>query len=388
MDGTPRLYDTLVQVLSQHQNWLDRRHLKTLAWMMAGLIQAGKISLTAWVPYVHSRAVYAQSTVRRFTRWLENTRIDVHALYGPLIQQAIAEWGDQRVYLALDTSMLWNTYCLVRISLVYRGRAIPMVWTVLEHPSSSVAYDVYKELLDKLVEWLPFGCTVVFTADRGFADTHLMNHLTGLGWHWRIRIKGSFWIYRQGKRRCKVNRIPLSPGKALFWHHVYLTKQGYGPVHLAMGRPISSQEYWFVVSDEPTDEKTFEEYGLRFDIEENFLDDKSNGFQLESSLIRSANALERLCCVLAITTLYLVAQGTAVVAQGKRRWVDSHWFRGQSYLKIGWNWVKLALSRGDALIPHLHLSAEADPAPAMASKIQHQKPPQLFFALEFEDAVA
>jgi DDE family transposase len=356
--------------------------------MMAGLIQAGNISLTAWVPYVHSRAVYAQSTVRRLTRWLENTRIDVHALYGPLIQQAIAEWGDQRVYLALDTSMLWHTYCLVRLSLVYRGRAIPMVWTVLEHPSSRVAYDVYKELLDKLVEWLPFGCTVVFTADRGFADTHLMKHLTGLGWHWRIRIKGSFWIYRQGKRRCKVNRIPLSPGKALFWHHVYLTKQGYGPVHLAMGRPISSQEYWFVVSDEPTDEKTFEEYGLRFDIEENFLDDKSNGFQLESSLIRSANALERLCGVLAITTLYLVAQGTAVVAQGKRRWVDSHWFRGQSYLKIGWNWVKLALSRGDALIPHLHLSAEADPAPAMASKIQHQKPPQLFFALEFEDAVA
>jgi hypothetical protein len=49
--------------------------------------------------------------------------------------------------------------------------------------------------------------------------------------------------------------------------------------------------------------KTFEEYGLRFDIEENFLDDKSNGFQLESSLIRSAAALERLCVVLAITTL-------------------------------------------------------------------------------------
>jgi len=303
--------------------------------MMAGLIQAGNISLTAWVPSVHSRAVYAQSPVRRFTRWLEHTRIDVHALYGPLIQQAIAEWGDQRVYLALDTSMLWNTYGLVRISLVYRGRAIPMVWTVLEPPSSSVASDVYQELLDKVVEWLPFGCTVVFTADRGVADTHLRQHLTGLGWHWRIRIKGSFWLDRQGKRRCKVNRIPLSPGKALFWHHVYLTKQGYGPVHLAMGRPLSRQEYWFVVSDEPTDEKTFEAYGLRFDIEENFLDDTSNGFQLESSLMRSANALERLCGVLASTTLYLVAQGTAVVAQGKRRWVDSHWFRGQSYLKIG-----------------------------------------------------
>ena len=388
MEGTPRLYNTLVQVLGQHENWLDRRHLKTLAWMVVGLIQSGNISLTAWVPYVHSRAMFAQSTVRRLTRWLENERIAVHTLYGPLIQQAMAEWGDQRMYLALDTSMLWNTYCLVRISLVYRGRAIPLVWTVLEYPSSSVAYNVYKEMLDQVAELLPFQCTVVFTADRGFADTHLMAHLARLGWHWRIRIKGSFWVYRNGKRRCKVNRIPVCAGQALFWHHVYLTKQWYGPVHLALGRPQGSQEYWFVVSDEPTEAKTFEEYGLRFDIEENFLDDKSNGFQLESSLIRSAQALERLCCVLAITTLYLVAQGTEVVTQGKRRWVDAHWFRGQSYLKIGWNWVKLALSRGYELMPSLHLSADPDPVPAMASKIQHQKQPQRFLTLEFQDAVA
>ncbi len=75
--------------------------------------------------------------------------------------------------------MLWNTYCLVRISLVYRGRAVPLVWTVLEHASSRVAYDVYKAVLDQVAELLPCRCTVVFTADRGFADTHLMEHLTG-----------------------------------------------------------------------------------------------------------------------------------------------------------------------------------------------------------------
>jgi DDE family transposase len=388
MESTPRLYDTLVHILRQHQNWLDRRHLKTLAWMTVGLMQSGTISLTAWVPYVHSRAVYAQSVVRRFARWLENDRIDVHALYGPLMQQALAEWGHQVLYLALDTSMLWNVYCVVRISLVYRGRAIPLVWTVLEHASSSVTYEVYQGLLEKVAELLPFRCHVVFTADRGFADTHLMAQLVRLSWHWRIRIKGSFWIYQHGKRHCKVSRIPLSPGQALFWQHVYLTKQEYGPVHLALGRPLDSKEYWFVVSDEPTELKTFEEYGRRFDIEENFLDDKSNGFQLESSLIRSANALERLCCVLAITTLYLVAQGTEVVTQGKRRWVDAHWFRGQSYLKIGWHWVKHALSKGYELITKLHLSPQADPVPAMASKLQHQNHPEHFSALEFQDAVA
>jgi hypothetical protein len=46
-----------------------------------------------------------------------------------------------------------------------------------------------------------------------------------------------------------------------------------------------------VRGDKPTNGKTFEEYGLRFDIEESFLDDKSNRFQLEASLIRSTRAI-------------------------------------------------------------------------------------------------
>ena len=34
MENTPRLYDTLVHVLSQHTAWSDQRHLKTLAWII------------------------------------------------------------------------------------------------------------------------------------------------------------------------------------------------------------------------------------------------------------------------------------------------------------------------------------------------------------------
>jgi predicted HTH domain antitoxin len=143
MENTPRLYDTLFEVLSQHRNWLDVRHLKTLAWMMIGLILSEKISLTEWAPYIQSRAEYAQSTVRRFRRWLDNRRIRVYKLYGPLIQQALSEWGENTLYLALDTSMLWGQYCIIRVSVIYRGRAIPLVWKVLNHPSSAVAFAVY-----------------------------------------------------------------------------------------------------------------------------------------------------------------------------------------------------------------------------------------------------
>jgi len=105
---------------------------------------------------------------------------------------------------------------------------------------------------------------------------------------------------------------------------------------------------------------------LRFDIEENFLDDKSNGFQLESSLIRSAPALERLCLILAATTLYLVSQGTHIVETGQRRKVDAHWFRGNSYFKIGWNWIRHALSRKVDIgicLWELHSSQSTNPCP-------------------------
>lgn len=385
MKNTPNLYDTVVHILGQHSHWLDKRHFYTLAWMVASLIESQTVSLTAWTPFVDSRATYAQSIVRRFRRWLDNSRIEVHALYGPIIQEAITEWGQNVLYLALDTSMLWDQYCLIRISIVYRGRAIPLIWDVIEHGSSSVAFETYRYLLDMAQALLPLGCDIVFLADRGFADTALMAYLKETPhWHWRIRIKSSFLVYRRGQPRCKVSSIKLKRGQACFWHNVYITGERFGPVHLALAKPREVKEEWFIVSDQPTDVTTFDEYGRRFSIEENFLDDKSNGFHLESSLIRSATALSRLCLVLALATLFLVCQGTEVVASGQRRWVDAHWFRGSSYLKIGWKWVQVALRKGYALVTRLRLSPLPDPDIAMASRKQARKRDELCFSVKFE----
>jgi hypothetical protein len=98
------------------------------------------------------------------------------------------------------------------------------------------------------------------------------------------------------------------------------------------------------------------EYGERFQIEEELLDEKSNGFQLERSQIRSAPALSRLCFVIAVATLVLTVQGQQVVAAGKRRWVDTHSSRSNSYLRIGWNWLKGVLHQGWRSRPHFFLA--------------------------------
>jgi Transposase DDE domain len=383
MENTPRLYCELAALMGQPRQWKDRRHLQTFIWMVVGLIHSGCVSLTAWVPFVRGRARYAQSTQRRFARWLGNPRVEVQTLYAPLIQETLAAWGKHTVYLALDTTMLWNRYCVIRISLIYRGRAVPVVWEVLEHGSSSVAYETYEALLDAIPPLLPLGVQVVFLADRGFADTALLAHLRRLGWHFRIRIKASFGVTRPGQQPCKVEDFTLAPGRAIFLHTVAITAEPFGPISLALARHTSNGEYWYVVSDEPTSVQTFVEYGWRFAIEENFLDDKSNGFQLESSLVRDADALCRLCLVLAVTTVYLVAQGTQVVATNIRRWVDPHWLRGNSYLRIGWQWVKTALARGWTLFTTLHLSGAPDPEPARASASQSASPPPVTFTRTF-----
>ncbi len=144
-------------------------------------------------------------------------------------------------------------------------------------------------------------------------------------------------------------------------------------LNLALGRDPLSGQIWLVATDQPASLQSFREYAQRFQIEEELLDEKSNGFQLERSEIRSAPALSRLCFVLALATLLLTVQGQQVVAAGKRRWVDAHWQRGNSYFRIGWNWFKGCLHQGWHLFSTISLGGYTDPEPVVASKQAQQQ---------------
>lgn len=372
---TSRLYHQLHNLLSQPIAWADQRHLQTLVWMVIGLVCSECISLTKWRIYVRSRAVFAQSHQRRFSRWLHNPRINVQRLYSSLIQAALNQWELSTITLIEDTSMLWDEYCLIRLSLQYRGRAVPIVWRVIRHGSSAVRFDVYQALLKRAARLLPAGVSVCFLADRGFADALLMRYLRDeLHWHFRIRVKSNSWIHRTGNGWTQLNQYHLVLGEVVLLQGVTLTKtHALDQLHLALARDPLSRQMWMVVSDQPTTLQTFREYGERFQIEEELLDEKSNGFQLERSELRSAPALSRLCLVMAVATLLLTVQGQQVVAVGKRRWVDAHWQRGNSYVRIGWNWLKGVLHQGWRLFSTISLSGHADPEPASASKKQAQK---------------
>jgi hypothetical protein len=108
----------------------DQRHLVLLAWMVAALLLSETVCFDRWKTRLPMARCLASSWQRRCGRWLSNRRIDVEALYGPLIVWAIQHWQNpgHTFHLALDTTVLWNRCCVVVLSVVCHGRAIPLLW--------------------------------------------------------------------------------------------------------------------------------------------------------------------------------------------------------------------------------------------------------------------
>jgi len=383
MSDSLKLYSNIAEFVFKHgMRFHDMRCFATFLWAIVGLIESRTVHLSQWVLHRPGR-VNAASKQRQLARWLENPWIEPMRVYRPVITALCQAFQGERVYLALDSSVLWDRFALVRVALVYRGRALPLSWIVVESKSAMVAFETYQPILKQAAQVLPSPCRVVLLADRGFVDRQLFKAARDLGWGFRIRLKSSVMVGHYRRPSAKVGHLMPQPGHALFLHRIWLTEHWFGPVHLALAyvQTPNGFEQWAIVSDEPTDLHTFDEFGLRFDIEENFLDDKSAGFQLQSSQIRNADALARLCLVLATTTLYLVSCGVQVEADRLRRKVDAHWQRGLSYFQIGWRWLSHALSNGLTLPSRLCLLPQADFIPVFASKRQASRPIATLFAL-------
>ncbi len=284
----------------------DLRIYATYAWAVVGLLLSHTVNLNRWSQHRVGDA-QAASKVRQLARWLHNAKIDPVALFQPLIRQALTEWDGHRLVVALDTTQLWQQFTLVRLSLIYRGRAVPLIWKVVTSRSASVGFTTYAPLLETVAPWLARH-PVLFLADSGFVDHRLWRLLRDLNWRFRLRVRQSLVVYCADGRRTKITRLMPPRGGVRWVHKVWLTEKQFGPLYLALGHVQTAQGYekWAIASDEPTDLTTFDEYGLRFDIEENFLDDKSGGFQLESSRLRSRDAIARLALLLATATLYLL----------------------------------------------------------------------------------
>ncbi|WP_293122736.1 hypothetical protein [Moorena sp. SIO4G3] len=154
MSYSTQFHDQLMSFLRQYSRYRDLRHIKALAWMVSALICSGKLSQPAWEPYVPSRAKLAQSFERRWQRFLSNTRhLCELAVYSPSITRLKRLAVPPSCVLPSIPQSYGIALCMIHLSVVCCGRAVPFLWRVLEHNSAAVAFDTYRPLLRRS-QWL------------------------------------------------------------------------------------------------------------------------------------------------------------------------------------------------------------------------------------------
>src|SRR5215469_12953342 len=309
MSEAKQLYDAILCALSPllpRSVYQDVRRVRTLAWAMTGLCLRRTVRLSAWAEVAHSRSQHAARRVRRFSRWLHYPAIVPSHWYRPVTRSAFSDWPvDQRLYVALDTTALLP-FVLIQASLVYGRRAIPLAWRVMRHQSTTVAFEDYCPVLEQVRAILPVGGVITLLADRGFVHQRLLSYLRSLDFQFRLRLMSKTLVHLDAQSVVAVRDLCPPAGQSRFFQQVSLFGAASAPVSLTLTRLADRpDDPWVLASSEPANTSTFDEYRLRFDIEESFRDEQSDGFQLQTSHLATSDALERLLLILSLTTLYL-----------------------------------------------------------------------------------
>ena len=115
MKSQKNIFSEVYRYLEQGSQFVDKRHLTVISWIVTALLSSQSLNQGRWEPYVQSRAKQANSYQKRWSRFFQNGRVAVEMLYIPLILGAIQTWKEkgERLYLAIDTTVLWNQYCFV-----------------------------------------------------------------------------------------------------------------------------------------------------------------------------------------------------------------------------------------------------------------------------------
>ncbi len=363
---TPLLYRQLQTQLSQWITPKDKRHLTVFAENIAAILQAQSGCLSHWLSYLSHRSCHARSHLERLSYFVHNPKITSETFYVPLLKQFLKAWEGMPVTLTLDTSMLWDQFCLIEVCLVWGGRSFPLAQKVMEHGSATVAFADYCTVLDRAGTVLPANCSITLLADRGFEHGELIRWLRDHQWSWAIRAKSDLKITLSSGRSKSVASLLPDPEQACLFRNVTILEDI--QCHLATAHVSSAQEPWAVITDMPPSLQTFALYGQRFGgIEPHFKDYKSAAFDLPRSKIRDTDALSRLLMLLAAATIIAMSIAIHVVAQGELKSIDWHAHRGLSFLQIGLRYInRLCYQR--LLLPPLAQLPRGNPPPAYASR--------------------
>ena len=109
--------------------------------------------------------------------------VDPQACFVPLLQWIVGQWQGTPLALALEATTLGTRFTVLAISVVSRGCAMPVAWTILPANQPHAWRREWLRLLRTLRPAIPTGWTVIVLADRGLYAGWLFRQIVRLGWH-------------------------------------------------------------------------------------------------------------------------------------------------------------------------------------------------------------
>jgi hypothetical protein len=374
----PHLYRQLQAQLRQWVKPKDQRHLQGFSEIIAAILQSESACLGKWIPYLTHRCCQARAHMERLSYFVHNHHIAAEHFYEPLLQAALEAWEGESVLLTLDTSVLWDQFCLIEVCLVWGGRSFTLAQDVIEHSSATVGFEQYHPLLEAAQRNLPPNVQVTLLADRGFEHEALIRWLHCQQWEWAIRVKSNLSVTLANGQVHPVEQLLPSDEQVHLFENVHVL--GGIPCHFATAHVVQAKETWAVLSSYPPSLQTFALYGQRFGgIEPHFKDYKSAVFNVLESGLRHPQALSRLFMLLDCAILIALILGLMVVQAGRRALLDWHGERGLSFLQLGLRELK-RLGYQRFALPTLIGLPPYNPPPACASK---RKRDNLEYRIEF-----
>ena len=385
MSCHPRVTEwaTTLQTYLPH---LSKPQIRVLALWSLGMVLARSCALTAVSTCLAPWLGYHDNTLRqrlrefcyeaRAKRGKDRQAVVVESCFAPLLAWVLRLWEGTQLALALDATPLADRFTVLVISVVYRGCAIPIAWTVLTANVEKAWRPEWLRMLRQVSRAVPPTWTVIVLADRGLYARWLFRRITRLGWHPFLRINTGGTFRPTGERQ-GVPLKTLVPQPGCQWSGTGVAFKGRQRrlrCTLLARWEAGYQDPWLILTDLPPTVGEVGWYRLRAWIEQGFKRTKRGGWQWQQTRMTDPVRAARLWLVIAVATIWLVSVGgeadetlpatplpdlATVLPPPPRSHQASH-LRLVSVFRRGWNLILAALLNQTPL-PHGRLVPDSWP---------------------------
>ncbi len=158
----------LFQALPTNPTSHQAQHLNTLAALICGIVGAKHTQLPKIADASPRFQCQRERRITGFRRWLRNAEVTSATDLLPFAQALLAALAHQPLLLIMDGSTVGRGCLALLLCVVYKGRALPLAWTVVRGAKGHFPETAHTALLAQLQPHLPPEATEIFLGDGEF----------------------------------------------------------------------------------------------------------------------------------------------------------------------------------------------------------------------------